>query len=188
MIELEIWKDIYGCDGFFQVSNLGNVRVLEHVHHCRRNRSFLIRGRTLPKVKMNTGYLGAHIRRNNRPKLVNIHRLVAQAFIPNPQNKPTVNHIDFDRKNNRVDNLEWCTHAENNSHSRNSGRPRKVPKVTTALYKPVLQLDLEGRVIKRYASIKQADRETGIPSTIIVRCAKGKLKATKGFKWCYEEK
>lgn len=98
----EIWKDIVGYEGLYQVSNMGRVRSLK--------RNIILK----PTSDMNgKGYYFVNLKRGNPKK---IHRLVAKAFIPNPDNKPEVNHIDGNTKNNKIDNLEWCTHQENCVH------------------------------------------------------------------------
>ena len=98
----EIWKDIEGYEGLYQVSNLGNVKSLK----AKRN---------LYYSNSNNGYLRVGLFKGTR-KMFAIHRLVAKAFLPNPQHKKVVNHKDFDVKNNAVSNLEWCTFKENNNY------------------------------------------------------------------------
>lgn len=108
----EIWKDIKGYEGLYQVSNFGRVK---------RN------GRILKVRVKRKGYLGVVLYNNSEPKHYTIHRLVAEAFIPNPENKPQVNHIDEDKTNNTVANLEWVTAKENANHgTRNSRMSHKI--------------------------------------------------------------
>ena len=99
----EIWKDIPGYEGKYQISNLGNVMSL-HFKRSPTNKRLL-----KPMSDNGYGYLKVMLRDNGSYKMKSIHRLVAEAFIPNPEEKPNVNHIDSNPKNNRVDNLEWCT-------------------------------------------------------------------------------
>ena len=98
------WKLIEGFDGIYSVSNYGEVR---------NNKT----GRLMKQKKNEKGYLRLGLRKNGKTKCMRVHRLVAQAFIPNPDNKPDVNHIDFDKENNCVNNLEWVTCKENNDYS-----------------------------------------------------------------------
>lgn len=116
----EIWKDIKGYEGIYQVSNLGRVKALERVWYSGRNGCTK---RTKPehimkyRLAKNTGYCLLKLVKNGVEKHVLVHRLVAETFIPNPNNLPEVNHIDGNKENNCVDNLEWCTEKENISHA-----------------------------------------------------------------------
>lgn len=113
----EIWKDIDGYEGFYQVSNLGRVKSTA-VRRCLWGKICVIeRERMLTPHDNGNGYLMVQLKANNKRKPVGVHRLVATAFIENPQNYPVVNHIDYDTHNNCVHNLEWCTQKENISHS-----------------------------------------------------------------------
>ena len=116
MIE-EIWKDIEGYGGVYQISNLGNVKSLERIVYHPDGRVQVRKERIMSKRESTDGYYMAKLNVNKKSKSIAIHRLVAQAFIPNPNNLPEVNHIDTDRKNNKVDNLEWCTHIDNIMYS-----------------------------------------------------------------------
>lgn len=106
----EIWKDIRDFEGLYQVSNLGRVR---RVGKGQGTKCSILRHKT------NLAYDGVSLHRNNQPFNKNIHRLVAETFVPNPENKTQVNHKDGNKKNNRVDNLEWVTSKENARHSVN---------------------------------------------------------------------
>lgn len=109
----EIWKDIKGYEGLYQVSNLGNVKSLMFINNVAKKH----REKILFK-SIRSGYYTVNLCKNTIRKSKQVHRLVAEAFIPNPLNKKIVNHIDFDRKNNRVENLEWCSQKENVRWSR----------------------------------------------------------------------
>ena len=117
----EIWKDIDGYEGIYQISNLGNVKSLRREVIHPDGRIQVRNERIMSKRESIDGYYIAKLNVNNQSKSIAIHRLVAQAFIPNPDNLPEVNHVDTNRKNNCVDNLEWCTHADNVSHSAKLG-------------------------------------------------------------------
>jgi hypothetical protein len=106
----EVWRDIVGYERLYQVSNWGRVKSLPRNGTIKEERILK------PRVTKN-GYLYVHFRNGNISKYVKIHRLVAEAFIPNPENKPQVNHINGNKLDNRVDNLEWNTASENTMHA-----------------------------------------------------------------------
>lgn len=111
----EIWKDIEGFEGLYQVSNLGRVKSLErYVYHGDKA---MLRKERIRRPYDNQGYWNLTINKDGKEYHTTIHQLVAKAFVPNPDNKPVVNHIDGDKKNNRADNLEWVTVAENARHA-----------------------------------------------------------------------
>lgn len=113
----EIWKDIQGYEGLYQISNYGRVKSLERI--VRKSNGVLQprQERIMAKRVSTDGYYIAKLSRDGHSKSIAIHRLVASHFIPNPNNLPEVNHKDFDRTNNHVDNLEWCTHLDNIKYS-----------------------------------------------------------------------
>ena len=117
----EIWKDIKGYEGLYQVSNLGRVKSLERKVLRSDGTSLAISERILKLGKNARGYLSVQLCANGIVKCFRVYRLVAQAFIPNPDNKPQVNHIDGNKQNNRADNLEWATRSENMQHAYKTG-------------------------------------------------------------------
>lgn len=122
MIEKEEWRDIKGYEGYYQISNLGNVKSLDRIVD-RGNGIFQHRKeRIMSKRKNADGYYQAKLNVNKVSKSIGIHILVAEHFLENPNNYSEVNHKDFDRTNNRVDNLEWCTHEYNMRYSKQAGR------------------------------------------------------------------
>ena len=129
--------------------------------------------------------------KNGKPKTFQIHRLVAQAFIPNPQNLPCVNHKDEDKTNNTVDNLEWCTHEYNDNYGTHNER---VAKKLTGVYnskaksKTVLQLRKDGSLVRIWPSVAEIRRQLGYLVGNIATCCRGERHSAYGYKWCYANK
>lgn len=118
---MEIWKDIINFDGYYQISNLGNVRSLDRVVMSPFKKDKRLKGNEMKFGKTPSGYLFVGLKKNGKVKQMYAHRLVAIHFIPNPENKETVNHIDGDKSNNNDWNLEWNTRSENTKHAFNTG-------------------------------------------------------------------
>ena len=130
-----MWKDIKGFEGIYQVSNLGEVRSLDRTVSFN-GKSMAIKGEIKKQSLVNKGYMKVTLYKNNVGTGKYVHRLVAETFINNKDNKPTVNHKDFNKLNNNVDNLEWNTYFENNQHSFVNGRhENKKYKDVTVIYK-----------------------------------------------------
>lgn len=190
-MENEIWKDVLGYEGYYQVSNLGNVKTMERIcisgtYNSKRK----IEEKNLKKaIHKDTKYEQVGLGNNGKIKSFYVHRLVAIAFISNPENKKEVNHINGIRNDNNLSNLEWCTRTENARHAYDV---LKVVKIGTMLgkfgdkhnrSKPVYQYSTDGLFIKRYGSAKEAYRETGLFDSSISNCANGKAKSCGGFIW-----
>lgn len=124
---IEIWKDVVGLDGLFMVSNLGNMKTMpKQVFHNLTLQFITRKERMLRNNSLNTsGYLQVLLHKNGAKIAARVHRLVAEAFIPNPLNKPCVNHINGIKTDNRVSNLEWCTFSENCQHAVMIGLKRR---------------------------------------------------------------
>ena len=186
-ITKEIWKDIKDFEGFYQISNLGNVKALE-----RKVSGKLGSLRTLPEKLMiptNNGYgylvicLCKYGKRYDRK----IHRLVAEAFIPNPNNLPTVNHIDGNKLNNCVDNLEWNTIQENCRHRQNTGLGN-IEAATVAKYKPVMSVNVATGENNSYNSLKEAAADLDCTVKGISKVLRGECKTHKGYRFEYIDK
>lgn len=120
--ENEVWKDIIGYEGYYQVSNMGRIKSLARNIYNKKGNFQRFKKETIKALKVNTdGYHAITLSVNCNDKTIGVHRLVAQAFIPNPENLLEVNHLDCNRKNNNVENLEWCTHQENIDYTIESG-------------------------------------------------------------------
>lgn len=181
--EKEIWKDIQGYEGLYQISNLGKVKSLNY------NRTK--KERILIPVKTHDGYLIVSLYKNCIHKNFLIHRLVAQTFIENPDNLLEVNHIDEDKTNNRADNLEWCSHEYNINFGTRNERIFKTLKLRNYknAQKEVIQFTKDGKFVNEFPSIHEASRCTGINQGQICYCCKNMKRYTTagGFKWKYKE-
>lgn len=159
----EIWKDIPGLEGKYQVSNFGNVKSLPRLRKSKGDCLALIQGKLLtPKVN-DSGYLTVHLRSDEINKYPTIHRLVAEVFIPNTENKKTVNHIDGNKLNNNLSNLEWSTHAEQMQHAsqHNLLEVRGAPKFSKEFKKEIYEYYQENKVsIKKLAEIFEVSERT----------------------------
>ena len=174
---LRAWKDIKNYEGLYQVSTDGKIRSLDRYVTTRGGAKALRKGKEIKLRKNSDGYYMVNL--SNRT--YSVHRLVAQAFIPNPNNFPCVNHKDENRKNNNVENLEWCTHKYNNNYG------TRIEKVSKKKYKTIKQYDLEGNFIKEWQSIKEVSETMNICKSGIIACAKGIYKQCKGYIWKYAD-
>ena len=161
--EVETFVKIDGFDNY-EVSNLGKVRNMKT-------------GKILKPQPDKDGYLRLGLYENNKKKKLFLHRIIATTFIDNPEGKPCVNHIDENKLNNDLSNLEWCTVRENIIHG------TRTKRVAEKLSQKVIQLDLNDNILNVFKSMRQAERETGIPNGSISSCCNGKLKSAGGFKW-----
>lgn len=160
-----MWKDIKGYEGLYQVSDNGEVRSLDR--HCTGSRNRLLKGRTLKQTKTTTGYSKVELCKDGHAISKKVHRLVAIAFIQNPNNLPCVNHIDNNPSNNNASNLEWCTQAENVLHAVSIGARKKKPKPRVATDDIVAKVLDEYIPYDRDHSIRAIARRLGISDATI---------------------
>ena len=165
---VEIWKPVVGFEGLYEVSNMGRVKSIP-----RKN----TKGGLLKQYVDRYGYFKDVLYERNKPHYFTVHRLVAVAFIDNPENKTTVDHIDCNRKNNHVENLRWTTAKENLEHSHKLGR--QVINAT-----PIVATSPGGEII-RFSSQREAARQTGIKQYTISRLLQGKNVDVKGWWFSY---
>lgn len=182
----EVWKDIKGRFGY-KVSNLGNVLSVGRVITLSDGRTKTIKECLLGGFLNRTGYRLVQL--GNR-KRYQVHRLVAEAFIPNPDNKPQVNHKNGIHNDNRVDNLEWVTASENCLHSVRvlGNTPHKMfvgCEKDHPNSKVILQIK-NGNIVAEFYGMNEAQRKTGINNTAICMACKGKRKHAGGYEWKYK--
>ena len=167
----QVWKDVVGYEGLYLVSDEG----------------FVIGVKSKKKLRVSPTYNGYHrvkLYRNAQGKTMMVHRIVASAFIPNPENKDQVNHKDGNKANNALTNLEWVTQEENQKHAYLNGLSNIEP-ANNATRKKVIQRDMNGCVIKVWRSISEASRALGLQISNISHCCSNKIKSTGGYKWSF---
>lgn len=167
----EIWKDIKGYEGLYMISSYGRVKSLNY-HGAGAEK-------VLKAINDSTGHLCINITKNGKQKQFEIHRLVAQHFIPNSENKQIVHHIDHNPYNNKVDNLMWCTPPEHAScHPERYKVAGKKPKLTN-------QYTLSGDFVKQWMSVADAARTLNYDRSYLINCCNGKHKSAYGYIWRY---
>lgn len=174
---MEIWKDIPNYENLYQVSNQGNVKSV-----CS--------SKMLKSSPNNCGYYKVELYKNKKSKVFYVHRLVAISFIPNPENKKQVNHIDGNKANNNVSNLEWCTASENQIHAINHNLRERSPMIGRKGYmhptsKKILQYDKSGNFIREWDCVSDAAKSLNIRSGCISNNLCQRTKSSKGYIWKY---
>lgn len=176
----EVWKDIDEYKGLYQVSNWGRIKSVERI--LKDGRSW--KEKILKTSKNNRGYLTVGLWKNGKCKSYLVHRLVAEAFLNNPDNLPIINHKDQNPSNNNVDNLEWCNQKYNVNYG--TAIQRKAEKqINGKLSKTVYQYTLDGELIAEYPSTNEVERQLGYKQPSISYCCNGQRKTAYGYKWTY---
>lgn len=181
---MEIWKDIPGYEGLYKINNNGTI-----ISYGRKNQ--IIKKTCVSK----NGYCRVVLSKNNKIKNYLIHRLVAETFIPNPNNYECVNHKDENKLNNNVENLEWCTFTYNINYGTRTKRIAEKIRIThkgrhfspkTEFKKSMGAIKVYNATTNRiYSSMQEAFKETGVPTSNICNCCKGKASQAGGYKWEY---
>ena len=178
---MEIWKDVKGFKGIYKISNYGNVKRLKGIQ-CKKER-------ILKPINNKRDYMGVCLAKDGVISRKYIHRIVAEAFLENKHMKDEVNHIDGNRKNNKLTNLEWVTRSENHYHRYIVLKQRGVNYGKTGASnwnsKKVNKYSKQGVFIKSYAGVMEAARQTGINESNIRCSCYGKQKTAGGFVWKY---
>ena len=169
-METEIWKSHPEISGI-EVSTLSNIRTLDRLISSENGTRFT-KGRVLKQQLNHNGYLQVRIPVDGKWVTKSVHRLVAQTFIKNPDNLPEVNHMDCDRRNNNIDNLEWCDNSYNVQYREKFGKAQN---------KPVFAINLTTLEVSRFHSQNEASRELGIVRSNINDVLKGTQKTAHGF-------
>ena len=203
-LPLETWKDISGFEHMYQVSSLGRIKSL--------SRTVAVRGgyRTTTEKLLNcshlpNGYVQVHLSKNHHVSMKLLHRLVAEAFIPNPDNFPCINHKDGDPSNNCVDNIEWCTYEYNSNypickqrqslamHRRYAKDPdflmackQRLDRYHAQSRRRVCQLTQDGVLVNTWESALST-ASAGFKHTNVISCANGKRKTHHGYKWMWAD-
>ena len=191
-----MWKEIPNCDGLYFANEKGQIkskdRPRKHFSLKDEGCFYIRKGKVLKQTLNSHGYYCVTITlKNHKQKVVQVHRLIAQTFIPNPKNKPQVNHKDGNKLNNDVSNLEGVTVQENIVHAfengLNKGSKPWLGKTGEQhnKSKPVIRCDLDGNELEEFASVTEASKHYGRLSHIAA-CARGERKTCGGFKWKYK--
>lgn len=195
----EEWRDIPHYEGLYQVSNLGQIRSIDRFVRRGIGTTKMLKGIILNPLFQRNGYIFVILSKNGKTKRMAIHRAVALAFIPNPDNKSEVNHINEDKRDNRVSNLEWITIHDNRCYGTRIERGianRDQTGKKNGMFgrkgamnpqsRKILQYDLSGNFIREYENIRIAAEMTNSNPSSISRVAKGYIKQTNSFIWRYK--
>ena len=188
---MEIWKDIEGYEGLYQVSNMGNVRSSDRTLMVKRGNDeyvLQIKGRMLRPQTRRHGYLSVWLYRlDGNKRQESVHRLVAEAFCERKSDDTEVNHKNEIKTDNRAENLEWITHKENTNYGNAQAKRSATCKRNHTNWKPIRQYDMDGNFIKEYPSLKEAGKQNGFHMGNLSRNAHGdpQYSHAHGYIWKY---
>lgn len=183
--EGEVWKDVSRFEGFYQVSNLGRIKSVDRIitDRNRPNRCIFHEGRIIRQSVDKVGYYSLHLSVKSKVSVKRVHRIVAEAFIPNPDNFPCINHKDETRTNNSASNLEWCTHKYNTNYGTCIERIRNKNILRTDMGTPIYQYSLDGSFVCRHDSISSIERSLGFSKRSIRQVLDGVHASSHGYIW-----
>lgn len=179
---IEIWKDIEGYEGMYQVSNMGRVRSLDRVKPNSGGQ--IAKGDFKQFGDNGHGYKIVNLYKNNKSHMKYVHRLVASAFIPNPNNFPIINHKDEDKSNNRCENLEWCTQKYNANYGTHTRRV-KESYITNGNNRPIDVYDMNGVFLKTFDCSNEVCKELWIYRRGLYLACQGVTKSYKGYRFAF---
>lgn len=168
-LEGEIWKDVVGYEGIYQISNLCRIKSMPRLWKLNSKGKTMMNEKILKWMTDFHGYLVVELRNNGDRKGGFSHRLIAQAFIQNPENKPEINHINGIKNDNRIENLEWCTKLENIQHSCRTGLRRDNRGITHYRSLPVMVIDEKNVSVTSYCSMSMAAKYLGVKPSSVCR-------------------
>jgi len=176
----EIWKAVLGYEGYYEISNWGNVKSINRTIITSIGHKNKLKSKLLKYCIDKGGYFNVGLSKNNKTKRYLVHNLEAKTFIPNPENKPTVNHIDGIKTNNYIDNLEWATISEQAIHALKY-KLRVMPNNG----RNIIQLNSNGEKVNKFNDVHEAQRLTNIGYSSIWKCCNNQRKTAGGFIWKY---
>lgn len=187
---METWKPVVGYEGFYEVSNLGRVRSVSRIAHIKRGNGeydYRVKGKIVEPQERRHGYLAVCLygkeSKNGRFTQKSVHRLVAEAFLPNPNGYSEVNHLDENKQNNALSNLEWCDRKHNVNYGTTQKR-RSEKIINGPKSKAVDQLDMDGNYIRTFPSMQEASRN-GYAAGNIYKAIHKTYSQAYGYKWRY---
>lgn len=212
-MDKEIWKPIKGFEGYYEISDKGRVKSLGRLV-LRRTSNIHTKEKILKLPPCKNGYIVTHLHKDGKAYHSYVHRLVADAFLPNPYNKTEIDHIDTDRSNNKVENLRWCTRSENNynpitnkrmslSHIGHKLKKESIEKwrktreangwkinypLNSGKSKAVVQINpSDNSIVRTFPSMQEVKRVLAFTPSNISQCCRGKREMAHGYIWKYAE-
>jgi len=183
-MEDEIWKPVVGYENLYEVSDKGRIRSVGRIVNACYGSKMSLKGKILKPIKCTGGYLCIDLCKEGTKKRYLIHRLVAQAFIPNQDNLPCINHKDENPYHNNVDNLEYCTQKYNINYGTRTQRAVEKQRNHPNKSKKVYQYTLDNQLVKVWDSTMECQRN-GFNNSNVGKCCRGEYKQHRGFRWSY---